>query len=178
MGNRGGQHHDPRTRKLVRRWATRRWIACTLHFKGWHHEAMGEGYTSLFFLDEVTALSAGHRPCFCCRRRDATEFLERAGFLGQADAFDILLHGQRISRKERPRLMENQLRLPDGVVFEEGGQAYAVRGRYLLLWSPGGYAERKERESARQVSVLTPAAIIAVLAGGYRPAWHPSAGDD
>jgi hypothetical protein len=45
MGNRGGRHHDPKTRKLLRRWATRRWIACVLHYKGWHHEAMGEGYT-------------------------------------------------------------------------------------------------------------------------------------
>ena len=31
-----------------------------MHYKNMKHEAMGKGYTSLFFLDEVTALAAGH----------------------------------------------------------------------------------------------------------------------
>ena len=31
-------------------------------------------YTALFFLDEVTAFAAGHRPCFECRRADAKAF--------------------------------------------------------------------------------------------------------
>ena len=33
-------------------------------------------YTELFFLDEATALAAGHRPCFECRRTDAQHFAE------------------------------------------------------------------------------------------------------
>ena len=33
-------------------------------------------YTELFFLDEATALAAGHRPCFECRRADAERFAE------------------------------------------------------------------------------------------------------
>ena len=31
-------------------------------------------YTELFFLDEATALAAGHRPCAECRREDFQRF--------------------------------------------------------------------------------------------------------
>lgn len=44
-------------------------------------------YTELFFLDEAAALSAGHRPCFECRRAEADRFFtlwRRA--VGAADA--------------------------------------------------------------------------------------------
>ena len=33
---------------------------------------IGKPFTELFFLDEATALAAGHRPCFECRRADVT----------------------------------------------------------------------------------------------------------
>ena len=60
-----------------RRWASRQWICCVLSFKGRHHPVWRERYTALFFLDEVTALAAGHRPCFECRRADAKAFAEK-----------------------------------------------------------------------------------------------------
>src|SRR6266576_5399223 len=73
-GNRGGKfHHDDKTLG-ARRWASRQWICCVLSFKGRRHEVWGARYTGLFFLDEVTALAAGHRPCFECRRKDAEAF--------------------------------------------------------------------------------------------------------
>ena len=76
MGNRG-IIHDHETRTLTnRRWAHPNWITCTLSFKGRKRTIMGKGtYTELFFLDEVTARSAGHRPCFECRREAAEAFL-------------------------------------------------------------------------------------------------------
>src|SRR4030081_3655254 len=75
FGNRGGRfHHDGQT-LAARRWVSRRWICCRLHFKGRHREVWGRGYTELFFLDEPTALSAGHRPCFECRRGGGKGFL-------------------------------------------------------------------------------------------------------
>ena len=76
MGNRGGCFHLPDRTLGSRRWATRQWIACVLEFKGRHRQAMMQPnrYTELFFLDEATALAAGHRPCFECRRRDAERF--------------------------------------------------------------------------------------------------------
>ena len=74
FGNRGGRfHRDDRTLG-ARRWVSRRWICCRLDFKGRHRNVWGAGYTELFFLDEPTALAAGHRPCFECRRADAQAF--------------------------------------------------------------------------------------------------------
>ena len=77
-GNRG-IIHDPATKTLLRkRWATKAWIICSCEYKGVRREPMGRnspngnaGWTELFFLDEVTALAAGHRPCFTCRRERA-----------------------------------------------------------------------------------------------------------
>ena len=72
MGNRGGAFHAADRTIGTRRWATRQWIACVLEFKDRHREVMQPNrYTELFFLDEATALAAGHRPCFECRRAEA-----------------------------------------------------------------------------------------------------------
>ena len=74
MGNRGGRIHDDRRQLGARRWASKQWICCRLDFKDRHRTVWGDGYTELFFLDEVTAFAAGHRPCFECRRKDAERF--------------------------------------------------------------------------------------------------------
>ena len=76
MGNRGGRIHDDKRQLASRRWASRQWICCVLDFKNRQRKVFGAGYSELFFLDEVTALAAGHRPCFECRRRDAIAFAE------------------------------------------------------------------------------------------------------
>ena len=78
-GNRG-VIHNPATKTLLgRRWTTKAWIICARESKGKRREVMGRnapgggaGWTELFFLDEVTALAAGHRPCFTCRRAEAS----------------------------------------------------------------------------------------------------------
>ena len=68
-GNRGCLHDGDG--RIVRHHAGRRWIACRLAFKNRRRELMRPGrYTELFFLDEATALAAGHRPCAECRRAD------------------------------------------------------------------------------------------------------------
>ncbi len=74
-GNRG-IIHDPATKTLLRkRWASPAWITCVCEFRGWRRKVMGtRSWTELFFLDEATALAAGHRPCFFCRRDDANRF--------------------------------------------------------------------------------------------------------
>jgi hypothetical protein len=106
-GNRGAIH-DPATRTLLtRRWTTKAWIICDCDFRGRRREVMGRnapsgnaGWTELFFLDEVTALAAGHRPCFYCRRERAVEFA-RCFSAGQgrktisAPEMDALLHRER-----------------------------------------------------------------------------------
>jgi hypothetical protein len=55
-------------------------------------------------------------------------------------------------------------------------EAYAVRGDNLLRWTPGGYRDIRKRKPAMPSLLLTPSRIIAILARGYRPRWHPSAG--
>ena len=82
MGNRGGRLHDGHRKLGARRWTSKQWICCRLEFNNRHRKVWGDGYTELFFLDEVTALAAGHRPCFECRRQDAEDFA--ALFSGKA----------------------------------------------------------------------------------------------
>jgi hypothetical protein len=74
MGNRGGRIHTDGKTLTARRWASRQWICCVLDFRGRQRDVWGRFYTELFFLDEVTAFAAGHRPCFECRRKDALAF--------------------------------------------------------------------------------------------------------
>ncbi len=74
MGNRGGRLHDGQRKLGARRWTSKQWICCRLQFKNRHRQVWGNSYTELFFLDEVTAFAAGHRPCFECRREEAERF--------------------------------------------------------------------------------------------------------
>ncbi|HVZ53716.1 MAG TPA: hypothetical protein VG986_17245 [Pseudolabrys sp.] len=74
MGNRGGRLHDDQRKLTARRWTSKQWICCKLDFNNRHRKVWGDSYTELFFLDEVTAFAAGHRPCFECRRKDAERF--------------------------------------------------------------------------------------------------------
>ena len=76
LGNRGGRFHRDDKTLSSRRYATPTWICCRLQFNGRRREVWGNGYTELFFLDEVTAFAAGHRPCFECRRKDAEMFAD------------------------------------------------------------------------------------------------------
>jgi methylphosphotriester-DNA--protein-cysteine methyltransferase len=50
------------------------WIACSLRHPDGSTGASAVKYTKLFFLDEPTALAAGHRPCAMCRRKDYERF--------------------------------------------------------------------------------------------------------
>jgi len=177
MGNRGGRIHDPASRTLLRRWASRAWICCLLHYKGQHHEPMGQGYTSLFFLDEVTALAAGHRPCFYCRRAAAKDFLSRLGRDIRAPEFDRIAHSDRLDEARRKRTFRGRIdALPDGTVVTLSGQAHAVKDGALLPWSFSGYGAPVPRDGIGDIEVLTPRVFVAILAAGYRPGWHASAG--
>ncbi len=181
LGNRGGRFHADAKTLTARRWASRQWICCVLDFKGRHRDVWGRFYTELFFLDEVTALAAGHRPCFECRRHEALGFAARwqeayrLRVPPKAGAMDEQLHRERLNGRAK-RLHRREIDvLPDGafVAMEEG--AFAVRGDALIHWTPHGYDARRPRPRRIAVDVLTPPAILAVLSAGYRPHWHPSA---
>ena len=179
MGNRGGRFHTDRQDLTARRWSSRQWICCAIAFKGRQRDVWGRYYTELFFLDEVTALAAGHRPCFECRRKEAEEFATMFSGTGQratAAAMDIVLHAERLDGK-RKRLHERRIdRLPDGAMIARNGNAFAVRGERLLRWTSTGYDASERRPRNGIVTVLTPPATLRVLSAGYAPHWHPSAG--
>src|SRR5437870_2829078 len=137
-GNRG-IIHDPATKTLLnRRWATKAWIICLCEFRGRRREVMAtRSWTELFFLDEATALAAGHRPCFYCRRDDANRF--RAAWEkgnGVADIrareMDAVLHRERLERgkKRLHPLPIPVAQLPDGAMVQRGQESFLiVQGR-------------------------------------------------
>jgi hypothetical protein len=177
MGNRGGRIHTDGQTLTSRRWASRQWICCLLDFKDRQRDVWGRYYTELFFLDETTALAAGHRPCFECRRKDAEHFA--ALFAGKrrrasAPAMDKVLHADRLDdkRKRLHRVPFNELR--DGAFVSIEGEPYAVRGKRLLHWTPKRY-DRSIAWRRGTADVLTPPSILRVLSRGYQPRWHPSA---
>jgi hypothetical protein len=178
MGNRGGRLHDDSRKLGTRRWTSRQWICCRLDFNDRHRKVWGDSYSELFFLDEVTAFAAGHRPCFECRRKEAESFA--ALFSGKrtraaATAMDKALHAERLDGKTK-RLYQAEIdTLPDGAMIAAGSDAFAVRGTRLLRWTPSGYVNSQRRPRGIEVDVLTPPSIVAVLAASYRPLWHPSA---
>lgn len=181
MGNRGGRFHTDVKTLTNRRWASRQWICCLLDFKGRHRNVWGRFYTELFFLDEPTALAAGHRPCFECRRQDASAFAARwqAAFGLKAppcaDEMDVILHQERL-RGRAKRLHRRDIdALPDGAFIASEEGVFAVRGESLLRWTPEAYDARRPKSRGIKVDVLTPPAILAILSAGYQPHWHPSA---
>ena len=174
MGNRGGRLHDAARKLGARRWASKQWICCRLEFKGRHRKVWGDSYSELFFLDEVTAFAAGHRPCFECRRKDAQAFAALFPGPHQAPAMDAVLHAERLDGRVKRRRGRAIDTLPDGAMIEFDDGVYAVRGQYLLRWSPSGYDKKRARPHALQVDVLTPSSMLAVLTNGYAPLWHPS----
>lgn len=183
LGNRGGRfHRDDRTLSR-RRWTSRAWICCRLAFKGRHREVWGNSYTELFFLDEPTALAAGHRPCFECRRADAVAFAAawaRGQWLSaspRAGEMDLVLQAQRLTGRDKRRHLAALDTLPDAaMIVLDNAAPLAVRGDVVLPWSFAGYGAPRPRPRGIEVELLTPPAIVAVLSAGYRPHWHPSAG--
>lgn len=181
MGNRGGRIHTGERRLTRRRWASKQWIACLLEFKGRQRDVWGRYYTELFFLDEVTTLSAGHRPCFECRRKDAEAFAAcwakafKLRARARAPAMDEILQGERLNGRTKRRHRAKLAILPDGAMIAIEDKAFAVRGDSLLQWTPTGYIARTYRARGVTVDLLTPPSIVAVLQAGYRPRWHSSA---
>ena len=179
-GNRG-IIHDPATKTLTRRWASRAWLTCLCEFRGWRREVMGgRSWTELFFLDEATALAAGHRPCFFCRRDDANRFRaaweEDNGVKGAlARDIDAVLHRERLAggKKRLHALLVPLDELPDGAMVQAGDDSYLIVQGRALQWSPAGYCEVER--AIEHAMLLTPPSTLRALGAGYRPVLHPSA---
>lgn len=177
-GNRGCLHDQHG--RIRRRYQVKRWIACRLEFNGRRRKALVQPgrYTELFFLDEATALAAGHRPCAECRRADYNRLTEIWAELhpGQegADAIDAQLHGERLG----PRATALLGGLPDGTFVLYEGDPCVVLNRKLLRWTPSGYVPHRRRPARTAAEVITPPSLVAVLERKWDPLVpliHPSA---
>ncbi len=180
-GNRG-IIHDPATRTLLkRRWSLKCWLICQLRYKNFHREPMARrSWTELFFLDEATALAAGHRPCFFCSR-DRIEAFRAAWAEGNggpilaAPEIDAILHRERLQQhKKRIHAIPGKVsNLPNGAMVTAGDAAFLILGGRAWLWSPSGYEPVKD--VPRVEGLLTPPSTLAALRAGYRPVLHASA---
>lgn len=181
MGNRGILHDDQR--QVLKSHAHQNWVACALAFKGRKRQLMAPGnYTELFFLEEATALAAGHRPCATCRRDQYRAFIalwqavhggaEEGRSLPQT--IDRALHRARITRQRAQITHQaNGADLPDGTIINDGGVPQLLWQGRRYGWSFGGYSALGDA-SLGAVTVLTPAPLVAVLRAGYRPQVHDS----
>ncbi len=170
-GNRGCLHDA--AGQIRRRYNGKRWIACRLEFRGWLRRPLLQPgrFTELVFLDDATALAAGHRPCALCRREDYVSFgaawnRVHPGADG-ADEIDAQLHAERVAPTTRAQLHTTARlgELPDGAFVLVDGEPWVVAGG---------------RHAVAAV-LITPPSLVAVLAVGWRssavPFLHPSSLD-
>lgn len=180
LGNRGVIHRD---KEIVRPFKHQAWIICVLEFKGRKRPVMApDRWTELFFLDEATAFSAGHRPCFECRREDALRFKAcwikgnpEYGFtmktpIGKIDA---IIHADRIDAEKRKvtfQLLSS--RIPDGTFVLMNEDAYLLRDGRLHQWNPEGYTNTIAIPESTKLIVLTPKSVVNAFRAGYVPMTH------
>jgi hypothetical protein len=183
-GNRGCLHDDQQN--IRRQFQGERWIICLLDFKGRKRNLMTPGhYTELFFLDEATALAAGHRPCAECQRERFTRFRDgwatanpelAVSSRPAATVMDAAIHRERTAPIDHDnRSCTSIENIPDGVfVTDDGRTAYLIVAGGLRRWSPHGY-EVPTVPLQYPVRVLTPASVVRALAAGYSADIHRSA---
>lgn len=183
FGNRGCIHDREGNIKWLQK--TDRWIICELSFKERRRPLLQPGkYTELFFMDEATALAAGHRPCMECRRPAAKKFLGLTGFKTVV-ALDAQLSSERLI--EGP-IVDDPFSLPNGAMIGWLFTAYLVFDGGLYRWSFDGYkrvesirqdvetfviptskglSERGTKFSDEKIRLITPLTTVAALRGGY-----------
>ncbi len=186
MGNRGCLHDD--NRKIVRhKCSVKRWIICLTSFKDRKRRLMSpEQYTELFFLDEVTALAAGHRPCAECRRGDYRLFKEawingnpNSGLTDKSsiDNVDAQLHRERLTADGQQQTYRATLReLPSGTFFTiDECQGPLLRWKKsIFLWTQSGYESVSAINNDSNVLVHTPQSTVNALLAGFIPVVHSS----
>jgi hypothetical protein len=182
LGNRGILHDKHGA--ITRAWANKAWITCALSFKGRKRKPLMQPgrYSELFFLDEATALAAGHRPCAECRRERHDAF-KAAWFAANDPAdesiseIDRVLHLDRLTAQRGKRTFRAPLAdLPLGTIVKHDGDPFLLWRSGWLRWTPTGYeAPSAAPQGVAAADVLTPRSIVAMFRRGFVPQVHPSA---
>jgi len=178
LGNRGVIHNEHK--EIVRSFKIKAWITCVLEFKGRHREIMQPNrWTELFFLDEATAFSAGHRPCFQCRYQDHQRFKAlwlkgnpQYGFdmKTPVSKIDEILQTERIAAdKSKVTYKESIKALPNGTFVIYNDQPYLLKDDQLYLWNPAGYEKGMALPNVNKLQVLTPRSFVNMFKAGYLP---------
>jgi hypothetical protein len=182
MGNRG-EIHDHKG-EIVRQFKTKSWVTCRLSYKGWSRKPLMQPgrYTELFFLDEATALSAGHRPCAMCRNAEyasfKTHWLRANGFApGTAvTEIDKAMHEERMGRSGSDAWQQSLGSLPCGVVIVFNETSCLWSGGRLFQWTNTGYVRNVlPCGDSASVRLLTPPSVVNAIRDGYRVQVHASA---
>lgn len=182
MGNRGCLHD--KDGNVTMRSARRAWVTCLLEFNDRKRQVMSPGqYTELFFLDEATALAAGHRPCATCQRDRFKEFKSIWARASEnldvaLDEIDGVLLAQRLASGSSQSMWRSKLSdLPDGVMVIRAAQpqtALLLWKGQLFPWTPAGYLAPSKPAPGEVVSVITPQAVCSAMSLGFLPKIHPS----
>lgn len=187
MGNRGVLHNSKwqLTKTMVKNQYA--WIYCIIeHGDREPRELMKPGcYTELFFLDEASALAAGHRPCNdheCLRSRH--EEFKRIWYYANGDRYtgptkyigpiDLWLHGERTGPK--PVILRREAALlPNGAFVADHNTFFVLWKGQFLEWSHQGYVAAPDIADATEFRVITPHSVLRCLDRGFIPGLHPSA---
>ncbi|MFT5706099.1 MAG: hypothetical protein ACI9ES_000370 [Oceanospirillaceae bacterium] len=184
LGNRGILHDAEKN--IIAPWRHKSWVTCQLSFKGAKRALFSaHNYTELFFLDEATAFSAGHRPCAYCRRSRFNEFKQSwlraiskdlTRSLSVTD-IDKQLHLERAIRGGGKVSYTTEFDdIAQGTFIEHTGEVYLFWKGALKRWTHHGYvggiAVPNENE---RVKVLTPFSIVQLYKSGFEPKVHESA---
>ncbi len=182
MGNRGVLRNTAGV--INRKSQSSAWIVCELSRKGlsWNN-LRAVSYTRLFFLDEATALTAGHRPCGLCRAAELRRFrstIDESAISLSITKVDKALRNQ-CGADSRRMAVTTIGWLPAGSFFKVRGfsdEIFVKGDEKFMVWTANGYLSGPDFSSEQVVTLLTPRIVVHALNNGYRPCFHPSALDN
>lgn len=168
MGNRGCLHNLQK--QVVKNYQLKRWIYCTLQYYGNRRPVMSPNrYTELFFMDEFTALAAGHRPCAQCQAKKYQSFKtfwQVANEMGSVStqAMDNFIHTERTQNKET---LYTLVDLPNGVMVKQKENYYLLYNNQLYLWSFKGYSQSSAYNTTDLFALITPVSVMKTIKAGF-----------
>ncbi len=182
IGNRGELHEGNR---VVRHASRNDWLYCVTSSLTDPKEFMAPGkFTDLFFLDEATALAAGHRPCGLCNWARFVQFAKAWKIVYGveevlAHEIDAELGIHRVRRKKQVTYLHDATDLPAGVFLRVVGRPEPLllfryeqpkrREHWCVYpWSNHGYGVKEPRPEGL-VEVLTPRPTVEVIRAGFAP---------